>query len=95
MGYRGCRNATRTTGTQLTTETRIAYDNSTWHALNKEDTCLLGGVCVPCLNRVPAGVIVGDSGLCCCVAVVRVTSIVIRSHKRDLQSLGPIRAADK
>ena len=39
--------------------------------------CLLGGVCVPCINRMPGGVIVGDSGLCsCCVSVVRDGSIV-------------------
>ena len=28
--------------------------------------CLLGGVYVPCIYRMPGGVIVGDSGLCCC-----------------------------
>ena len=29
--------------------------------------CLLGGVHVPCIYRMLGGVIVGDSGLCCCV----------------------------
>ena len=38
--------------------------------------CLLDGVYVPCINRMPGGVIVGDSGLCCCVSLIRVTSIV-------------------
>ena len=38
--------------------------------------CLLGGVYVPCSNRMPGGVLVGNSGLCCCVPVVRVSSIV-------------------
>ena len=38
--------------------------------------CLLGGVYVLCTNRMPGGVIVGDSGLCCHVPVVGVTSIV-------------------
>ena len=28
--------------------------------------CLLGGVYVPCIYRMPGGVIVGYSGLCCC-----------------------------
>ena len=28
--------------------------------------CLLGRVYVPCIHRMPGGVIVGDSGLCCC-----------------------------
>ena len=28
--------------------------------------CLLGGVYVPCIYRMPSRVIVGDSGLCCC-----------------------------
>ena len=28
--------------------------------------CLLGGVCVRCIHRMPGEVIVGDSGLCCC-----------------------------
>ena len=37
---------------------------------------LLGRVYVPCLYRMPGGVIVGDSGLCCCVPVQCVTSIV-------------------
>ena len=37
--------------------------------------CLLCALYVPCINRMPGGAIVGDSGLCCCVAVVvRVTS---------------------
>ena len=40
--------------------------------------CLLGGVYVPCINRVPGGVIVGDLGLCCCVPVQYVTSINVR-----------------
>ena len=31
--------------------------------------CLLGGVHVPCTYRMPGGVVVGDSGLCCCVSV--------------------------
>ena len=29
--------------------------------------CLLGGVYQPCVYRMQGGVIVGDSGLCCCV----------------------------
>ena len=33
-------------------------------------------VYAPCINRMPDGVIVGDSGLCCCVPVLRVTSVV-------------------
>ena len=28
--------------------------------------CLLGGVYVRCIHRMPGGVIVGDSSLCCC-----------------------------
>ena len=36
--------------------------------------CLLGGVYVPCINRMPGGIIVGDSGLCCCVPFESVTS---------------------
>ena len=31
---------------------------------------------VPCINRMPGGVIVSDSSLCCCVPVPCVTSIV-------------------
>ena len=31
----------------------------------------------PVFNRMPGGVIVGNSGLCCCVPVVRVTSIIV------------------
>ena len=31
--------------------------------------CLLGGVYVPCIYRISGGVIVGDSGICCCVRV--------------------------
>ena len=31
----------------------------------------------PVFNRMPGGVIVGDSGLCCCVPVVCVTSIIV------------------
>ena len=27
---------------------------------------ILGGIYVPCIYRMPGGVIVGDSGLCCC-----------------------------
>ena len=46
-----------------TKETGVAYDNSTWHAINTR--CLLGGVYVPCIYRMSGGVIVGDSGLCC------------------------------
>ena len=40
--------------------------------------CLLVGVYVPCINHMPGGVsvIVGDSGLCCCVHMVCVRSIV-------------------
>ena len=38
--------------------------------------CLLGGVDVPRIHRMPGGVIVGDSGLFCCVPVQCVTSIV-------------------
>ena len=30
-----------------------------------------GGVYVPCIYRRPDGVIVGDSGLCCCMPVVQ------------------------
>ena len=30
----------------------------------------LGGVYVPCINRMPGGVIVGDSGLCCVPAII-------------------------
>ena len=37
--------------------------------------CLLGGVYVPCINRMPGGVNVGDYGLCC-VPVQSVTLIV-------------------
>ena len=37
---------------------------------------LLGGVCVPCMYRMPGGVIVGETGLCCCGPVQCVTSIV-------------------
>ena len=37
---------------------------------------LLGGIYVPCIYRTPGGIIVGDSGLCCCGPVRCVTSIV-------------------
>ena len=37
--------------------------------LNPGWPCLLGGVYVPCIYRVPGGLIVGDSGLCCCLPV--------------------------
>ena len=37
---------------------------------------LLGGVHVPRIYRMPGEIIVGDSGLCCCVPVQCVTSIV-------------------
>ena len=98
---------THWTGTQLATETRVAYDTFTWHAINtgyinstKETSfatlckspwwslctlclsqkvhqgCLFCGVNAPCIYRKPGGVIVGDSGLCCCVPVQCVTSIV-------------------
>ena len=40
------------------TITGTRYTHSTVH--------LLGGVYVPCMYRMPGGVIVGDSGLCCC-----------------------------
>ena len=43
-----------------TTETRATYDNSTWH------THLHCGVYVTCIYRTLGGVIIGDSGLCCC-----------------------------
>ena len=33
---------------------------------------ILGGVYVPCINRMPGGVIVGDAGLCCCVPTFNV-----------------------
>ena len=36
--------------------------------------CLLGGVYVPRIYRMPGRVIVDDSGLCCCVPVQCVTS---------------------
>ena len=36
----------------------IKFCHSLWE-------CLLGGVSVPSINRMPGGVIVGDSGLCC------------------------------
>ena len=42
----------------------------------QQHKCLFGGVCVPCIYHMPGGVIVGDSGLCCCVPVQCVTSIV-------------------
>ena len=32
--------------------------------------CFLGGVYVACINRMPSGVIVVDSGLCCCGPVL-------------------------
>ena len=35
-------------------------------AFTGEKGCLLGGVYVRCTHRMPGGVIVGDSGLCCC-----------------------------
>ena len=38
--------------------------------------CLLGGVYVLCINRMPGGVLVGDLGLCCCIPVQCVMSIV-------------------
>ena len=34
--------------------------------------CVLGGVYVPCICRMPGGVTVGDSGLCCCDITVMV-----------------------
>ena len=34
---------------------------------------------MPCINRTPGGVIVGDSGLCCCVPVIRVALSAINS----------------
>ena len=43
--------------------------------------CLLGGVYVPCIYRMPGGVIVGDSGLCCCGPAFNVwRSSAITSH---------------
>ena len=42
--------------------------------------CLIGGENVPCFNFMPVGVIVGDSGLCCCcmpVVGLRVTQLFI------------------
>ena len=38
-----------------------------------EDVC---GVYVPCIYRMPGGVITGDLGLCCCVPVQCVMTIV-------------------
>ena len=38
--------------------------------------CLLDVLYVPCIYRMPGGVTVGDWGLCCCVPVQCVTSIV-------------------
>ena len=38
--------------------------------------CLLGGGYVSCIFHMPGGIIVGDSGLCCCVPVQCLTSIV-------------------
>ena len=35
--------------------------------------CLLGGVYIRCIHRMPGGVIVGDSGLCCCGPAFNVT----------------------
>ena len=35
----------------------------------------------PCINRMPGGIIAGDSGLCCCVPVVHVRPI-IRANKQ-------------
>ena len=39
-----------------------------------------GGVYVPCIYRMAGGVIVGDSGLCCCVPVQCVASIVFECN---------------
>ena len=36
--------------------------------------CFLGGVYVPCITCMPGAAIGGDSGLCCCVPIIRVTS---------------------
>ena len=38
--------------------------------------CLLGGVYVPCIYRMPGRVIVGNLGLCCCMPVQCVMSVV-------------------
>ena len=35
-----------------------------------------GGIDAPCIFRNPGGVVVGDAGLCCCVPVQCVTSII-------------------
>ena len=54
-----------------------SYDEyERWFVWIHRRGCLLGGVYVPCINRMPGGVIVGDSGLCCCVPVVHVMLIV-------------------
>ena len=37
---------------------------------------VLAGVYVPCIYRMPGGVVVGDSGLCCSGPVRCVTSVV-------------------
>ena len=53
--------------------------NSQGRGAAKKNTneCLLAGVYVPRINRMPGGVIVGDSGFCCCsVPVVCVASTV-------------------
>ena len=75
--------------------------------MNPVRGCLLDGVYVPCINRMPGpsvsllcetdinqsdktrqgmpgGVIVGDSGLCCSVPVVRVTSIVPSANNNSV-----------
>ena len=42
--------------------------------------CLLGAVYVPSIYRMPGGVTVGDSGLCCGVPVQTVTSSIVRAQ---------------
>ena len=50
--------------------------NYTFHYGTSFFEDLLDGVYVPCINRMPGGVIVGDSGLCRCAPVQSAMSIV-------------------
>ena len=56
-------------GVKLTRNTQ--FDNFAQHDNARMNRCLLGGVYVPCIHRMPGGGIVGDSGLCYRVPILQ------------------------
>ena len=60
------------------------------HPLISNECVKLHGVYVLCIYCMPGGVIVGDSGLCCCMPVQCVTSIIVRVQLLPIVCLGLI-----